>query len=79
MESYGTFGKEFDSVLSCLASAAAVNNTLNEGEMGRWIRDARRDIAMALQRGNAFILRTFRAIGFVLNATISTLLVLNAF
>jgi len=70
MESYGAFGREFDSFLSSLASAAAVHNALNEGEMKRWMKDARWDIAMALQRGNAFMaLRTCRAVGFAFESS----------
>ena len=65
MESYGAFGKEFDSFLSSLGSVAADYCGLNEREMKTWIRDARRDIAMSLHRGNALMaLRTFRPIGF---------------
>jgi len=65
MESFGAFGREFDSFLSSLGSVASEYCGLNEREMKRWIRDARRDIAMSLHRGNALMaLRTFRPIGF---------------
>ena len=65
MESYGAFGREFDSFLSDLGTVAAEHCGLNEREMKRWIRNQRRDISMALQRGNALMaLRTFRPIGF---------------
>lgn len=65
MESYGAFGKEFDSFLSSLGSVASEYCGLTEREMKTWIRDARRDIAMSLHRGNACMaLRTFRPVGF---------------
>ena len=65
LESYGAFGREFDSFLSSLGSVAGEYCGLTEKEMRRWIRDARRDIAMSLHRGNALMaLRTFRPIGF---------------
>jgi hypothetical protein len=65
LESYGAFGREFNSFLSSLGSVAAEYCGLMEGEMRKWTRDARRDIAMSLHRGNALMaLRTFRPVRF---------------
>ena len=66
LESYGAFGREFDSFLSLLGSAAADFHGLCEREMKRWMMCAYHDIVVALHAGNALMaLRTFKATSFV--------------
>jgi hypothetical protein len=66
LESYGAFGREFDSFLSLLGSAAADFHGFSEREVRTWVASAYRDIVVALHSGNALMaMRTLRATSFV--------------
>jgi hypothetical protein len=66
LESYGAFGKEFDSFVSVLGSAAADFHGFGVREVSDWIAAAYRDIVVALHSGNALMaMRTIRATSFV--------------
>ena len=66
LESYGSFGREFDSFLSVLGSAAADFHGLCERELKKWMACAYHDIVVALHSGNALMaLRTLRATSFM--------------